>query len=144
MIDESLNCSNCVNYSDDSVDEDYAFCTLFHAEIPKIPHLVCARRNFRGKKHTRDGVVIKAMRLTECQDIYDMLNSRSMVGIEKYGVTLEEANLSKEQLLQHALEELTDCTNYFVAAQEIEWAKKIIQIAEITYLKKLAVTNRNN
>ena len=93
---------------------------------------------------TRDAVVIKAMGLTKYQSIIDMLNSRSMVGVKKYGVTLEKANLSKEQLLQHALEELTDCANYFVAAEEIEWAKKIIQIAEITYLKKLAVTNRNN
>ncbi len=93
---------------------------------------------------TRDAVVIKAMGLTKMHVIKDLLSQRSIVGIKKYGVTLEEANLSKERLLQHALEELTDCANYFVAAEEIEWAEKIIQIAEITYLKKLVVTIRNN
>jgi hypothetical protein len=48
----------------------------------------------------------------DSETIKTMLNERSLVGIEKYGTTLQEAKLSKEQVLQHAVEELLDCANY--------------------------------
>lgn len=41
-----------------------------------------------------------------------LLLDRSNVGIQKYGVTLEKANLSEEAILQHALEEALDLANY--------------------------------
>lgn len=41
-----------------------------------------------------------------------MLNNRSLLGIAKYGTTLQEAVLTKEQVLQHAVEELLDAANY--------------------------------
>ncbi len=45
-----------------------------------------------------------------------MLRSRSQVGLRKYGVALDQAGLSKPQLLQHALEEVLDLANYLQAA----------------------------
>lgn len=45
----------------------------------------------------------------------NLLKQRSDLGINKYGVTLENSNLSEEQLLQHALEEALDFANYIQA-----------------------------
>lgn len=44
-----------------------------------------------------------------------LLLQRSDVGIDKYHVTLAEANLKRRQLLQHALEEALDLANYLQA-----------------------------
>lgn len=41
-----------------------------------------------------------------------LLLSRSNVGVKKYGVTLENSNLTEEAILQHALEEALDLANY--------------------------------
>lgn len=40
------------------------------------------------------------------------LLERSKVGVEKYGTTLEEAGLSKNEIIQHAIEEALDLANY--------------------------------
>ena len=134
---QTLCCSNCLHFNDSKNDygERWAFCEFYGVEIPKIPDLACAKRNSLVRHLTRDGVVIKAMQLTKIPHIKDMLNSRSIVGVEKYGVTLEEANLSKYRLSQHALEELTDCANYLVAADDVELARKAVELAELVYMK---------
>lgn len=44
-----------------------------------------------------------------------MLHERSQVGIKKYGVTLGEAQWPRRVLLQHALEEALDLSNYLQA-----------------------------
>lgn len=46
----------------------------------------------------------------------ELLLQRSLLGIRKYGVTLESAGLSHRALLQHALEEALDLANYLQAA----------------------------
>ena len=46
----------------------------------------------------------------------DLLIQREQVGLGKYGVTLGDAKLSHEQLLQHALEESLDLSNYIQTA----------------------------
>ena len=40
------------------------------------------------------------------------LLERSKIGVEKYGTTLSDANLSQNELIQHALEESLDLSNY--------------------------------
>ena len=40
------------------------------------------------------------------------LLERSKVGVEKYGTTLEDANLDKKETVQHAIEEVLDLANY--------------------------------
>lgn len=42
----------------------------------------------------------------------ELLRERSAAGIEKYRTTLAASGLSREQLLQHLLEELLDAANY--------------------------------
>lgn len=44
-----------------------------------------------------------------------LLHQRSQVGIRKYGVTLENAGLSRRELMTHALEEVLDLANYIQA-----------------------------
>ncbi len=44
-----------------------------------------------------------------------LLHERSQVGIKKYGVTLHEANYTRQQLMTHALEEVLDLANYLQA-----------------------------
>lgn len=45
----------------------------------------------------------------------ELLLQRSMVGINKYGITLFNSNLGRRELLQHALEEALDLANYLQA-----------------------------
>ena len=40
------------------------------------------------------------------------LLERSQIGVEKYGTTLSDADLSQNELIQHALEESLDLSNY--------------------------------
>lgn len=42
----------------------------------------------------------------------ELLLQRSQVGIKKYGVTLDTAEINEEEILQHALEEALDFANY--------------------------------
>lgn len=49
--------------------------------------------------------------LQNCIDLIE----REQVGIMKYGVTLTDANLSRNELLQHAREEALDLANYLMA-----------------------------
>ena len=44
-----------------------------------------------------------------------LLLERSNVGIDKYGVTLEQSGLTQRQFIQHALEETLDLANYLQA-----------------------------
>lgn len=46
-----------------------------------------------------------------------MLLERSIVGLQKYGVTTERDDLNLDQWLQHLLEELLDAANYIQAAK---------------------------
>jgi len=42
----------------------------------------------------------------------ELLLQRSVVGLQKYGVTVNDNPLSRRQWLQHALEEALDLANY--------------------------------
>lgn len=44
-----------------------------------------------------------------------LLHKRSQVGIQKYGVTLDEGRYGEREILQHALEEALDLANYLQA-----------------------------
>ena len=54
-------------------------------------------------KEAKDDVVI-----LNCIELLE----RSKIGVEKYGTTLSNANLNQKQLIQHALEESLDLSNY--------------------------------
>ena len=54
-------------------------------------------------KESKDDVVI-----LNCIELLE----RSKIGVEKYGTNLSNANLSQKQLIQHALEESLDLSNY--------------------------------
>ena len=65
----------------------------------------------------------------------DELIDRERVGLNKYGVTLDKANLSHVELLQHAKEEALDLANY------LETAKRNSQMERQNYLELLEVFN---
>jgi len=50
------------------------------------------------------------------KEVREDLLKRSKVGIEKYGVTLADANLKLSEWLQHAYEECLDQANYLKCA----------------------------
>ena len=54
----------------------------------------------------------------------DLLLKRSRAGFEKYKTTLANAGLSREQLLQHLLEELLDAANYTQA--ELQRPRRVV------------------
>jgi hypothetical protein len=49
---------------------------------------------------------------TTYQSIINDLIEREKMGVEKYGVTVDNANLTEEQWLQHAYEEALDFAVY--------------------------------
>lgn len=59
------------------------------------------------KGKTTDTIVLSVM---------DDLNSRSIVGIKKYGVTLDREDLKASDWLQHSLEETLDNALYLKKA----------------------------
>ncbi len=66
------------------------------------------------KEHQK---LLTKKRLTPMEDkviqaVCDDLMKRSVVGIKKYGVTLERTDLSLRDWLQHAYEETLDSANY--------------------------------
>lgn len=62
----------------------------------------------REEKQKKVDLIVKEVR-------NDLLK-RSKVGIKKYGVTLDEADLKLSEWLQHAYEECLDQANYLKAA----------------------------
>ena len=82
---------------------------------------------------TTDTVVLKVMALTDNEQIKADLNRRSLIGIEKYGTTLDKSGLTNVQFFDHAYEELLDAANYMqaigldpLASDLLEWAKACI------------------
>ena len=61
----------------------------------------------RPKPRPKHDLVVEANRV--------LLLKRSQLGLVKYGVSLDEANLSRVEHLQHALEEALDLANYLQA-----------------------------
>lgn len=62
----------------------------------------------REEKQKKVDLIVKEVR-------HDLLK-RSKVGIKKYGVTLDKADLKLSEWLQHAYEECLDQANYLKAA----------------------------
>ena len=95
-------------------------------------------------KEAKDDVVI-----LNCIELLE----RSKIGVEKYGTTLSNADLNQKQLIQHALEESLDLSNYlrtilmdsllFSAGQVVNELKDcetlddaIMYFSEIKYMKR--------
>ena len=56
--------------------------------------------------------------------IVDMIRSRSAVGLDKYGVSMDRTDLSTEQWIQHAIEEMLDGAQYLYRIKQ-ELAKRL-------------------
>ena len=68
----------------------------------------------KGRLKLLLGRKISPVILQNCIDLIE----REQVGVQKYGVTLTDANLSRGELLQHAREEALDLANYLMAEQQ--------------------------
>lgn len=68
----------------------------------------------KGRLKLMLGRRISPVVLQNCIDLIE----REQVGIKKYGVTLTEARLPRNVLLQHAREEALDLANYLMAEQQ--------------------------
>jgi hypothetical protein len=58
------------------------------------------------------------------ESIVDMIRSRSAVGLDKYGVSVDRTDLTTEQWIQHAIEEMLDGAQYLYRIKQ-ELAKRI-------------------
>ena len=56
--------------------------------------------------------------------IVDMIRSRSEFGLNKYGVSMDRTDLSTEQWIQHAIEEMLDGAQYLYRIKQ-ELAKRL-------------------
>jgi hypothetical protein len=75
--------------------------------MSKIEELVC--EEFEGFcSVTHDTSIVTAQ-----------IRDRAVVGEEKYGVTMERTDVSKQQWLQHLNEELMDALNYATKLREL-------------------------
>lgn len=54
------------------------------------------------------------------QRLIDLLIARDQVGRAKYGTTLDRTDLTRDEWLQHMVEELLDGAGYALAAQRTE------------------------
>ncbi len=52
--------------------------------------------------------------------VADMVRNRAAVGLQKYGVTVSDSNLSRRQWLRHAQEEALDFAVYLQKLIEME------------------------
>jgi hypothetical protein len=52
------------------------------------------------------------------QKVVEQINTRSLVGIEKYGTTLDREDLSIYDWLTHLQQELMDAVNYLEVLKE--------------------------
>ena len=53
------------------------------------------------------------------QQVCEEYSQRGKVGLEKYGLTLDREDLTKEQWIQHAKEEAMDLTLYLTKIQKL-------------------------
>jgi hypothetical protein len=58
------------------------------------------------------------------ESIVDMLRSRSAAGLDKYGVSIDRTDLTTEQWIQHAIEEMLDGAQYLYRIKQ-ELAKRV-------------------
>ena len=58
------------------------------------------------------------------ESIVDMIRSRAEVGLEKYGVTVDRTDLSIDEWIQHAIEEMLDGAQYLYRIKQ-ELSKKV-------------------
>jgi hypothetical protein len=63
--------------------------------------------------------LIKTDRDSIVQQVCEEYSQRGKVGLEKYGVTLDREDLTKEQWIQHAKEEAMDLTLYLTKIQKL-------------------------
>ena len=64
------------------------------------------------------------MKQSTTQRLCNELQQRRVMGLSKYGTTLEDAGLSRRALLQHAKEEALDLAEYLQTCIDIEDADK--------------------
>lgn len=50
----------------------------------------------------------------------ELLTNRELVGLQKYGHTLDRKDLTHRELLQHGLEEALDLANYLQASMQMD------------------------
>ena len=58
------------------------------------------------------------------ESIVDMIRSRAAVGLDKYGVSMDRTDLTTEQWIQHAIEEMLDGAQYLYRIKQ-ELAKRL-------------------
>ena len=58
------------------------------------------------------------------ESIVDMIRSRAVLGLDKYGVTVDRTDLTTEQWIQHAIEEMLDGAQYLYRIKQ-ELAKRL-------------------
>ena len=58
-----------------------------------------------------------------------MVEARQSTGKKKYGHTIDRDDLTREEWLQHLLEELLDGAQYAVKANEHEFARTLLRMA---------------
>jgi hypothetical protein len=64
------------------------------------------------------------------ESIVDMIRSRSDFGMEKYGVSMDRTDLTTEEWIQHAMEEMLDGAQYLYRIKQ-ELAKRTLKITKV-------------
>ena len=58
------------------------------------------------------------------ESIVDMIRNRSELGLSKYGVSIDRTDLTTEDWIQHAIEEMLDGAQYLYRIKQ-ELAKRV-------------------
>ena len=70
--------------------------------------------------------------------VCDLITKRAKVGLKKYGVTMERTDLTAEQWVNHALEEVCDLAVYLMRVRQDIISVQDAQ-AETDFWKKVAL-----
>jgi hypothetical protein len=57
--------------------------------------------------------------MTTTKTVINDLKDREALGLRKYGVTLNDANLTQQELVQHAYEEVLDLAVYLCELKKV-------------------------
>ena len=70
--------------------------------------------------------------MTTTERLCSLLHERHEVGLKKYGVTLDRDDITREQWIQHAIEEMLDGAGYLMRLKDTI-ADMRAQIDDLTY-----------
>ena len=120
VVGTASNESLCMRNCDEKIKSGNSYKVLESLKKPRILKLVDSDK---GYVYTNMVLLVEDKKGTT-ESIVDMIRSRSEFGLNKYGVSMDRTDLTTEQWIQHAIEEMLDGAQYLYRIKQ-ELAKRL-------------------